>query len=60
MTGLLFVYYIFNGLSGYNSCKGEFGSFQGGLIELIVLTTTWVPGKEGERMEFKEKVWGPA
>lgn len=63
LTGLLFVYFVFNGLAGYNACKNSFGQLQGSMVELIILTTSsWVPGKSEKEMEFKEKIlrWGIA
>ena len=65
LTGFLFSYFVFEGLRGYNAVKGPaLGGLLGGLVNLLFLTNTWVPGlADGStELEFKMTIlrWGMA
>jgi hypothetical protein len=63
LTALLFVYFVFTSLGGYNTVKNDhFGLLSGGMVNLIILTCSWLPSKEKEFMDFKERIvrWGLA
>ena len=56
-TGFFFAYFVFSCLGGYLSIKnGQLGDLLGGLLKLLYLTSSWVPGTDGADLVFKETI----